>query len=521
MKGAQALLRTLVDSGVDMCFANPGTSEMHFVAALDDVGEMRAVLGLFEGVVTGAADGYARMAGRPAVTLLHLGPGLGNGLANLHNARRARTPMVNVVGDHALTHKALDAPLESDIDAVAWSVSGWVRRSESAGSVGADAAEAVAASRSGAAVATLIHPADVSWSEGAQPAPAVEPTPPPAVEGAAIEEAARILAAAGPAGAVLVGAPVLQPQGTAALERVCRASGAKALYETFPARMTRGGGRFEPRRLVYPVELATAQLADVEHLVLIGTVEPVAFFGYPGKPGRLVPEGCTVHTLAEPGTDAPGALDGLASIMSGDTGPAGEGGVRVLERPSGPIDASSAAAAVAATLPEGAIVSDEGTTCGMYMLGATRRGPWHDWLNITGGAIGQGMPVAAGAALACGDRPVLNIQSDGSAMYTIQALWTQAREQLDVTTLLCNNGAYAILAMELDQVGATAGGPVSRSLLDLGRPDLDFCRLAEGQGVPAVRVATAEELCNQLERAYREPGPHLIEAMFGTPRPSG
>ena len=517
MKGAQALLRTLVDSGVDMCFANPGTSEMHFVAALDDVPEMRGVLGLFEGVVTGAADGYARMAGRPAVTLLHLGPGLGNGLANLHNARRARTPVVNVVGDHALDHKALDAPLESDIDAVAWSVSGWVRRSESAAAVAADAAEAVAAARSGAGVATLILPADVSWSEGGLPAPAVEPAPPAAVEGSAIEEAARILAAAGPAGAVLVGAPVLQPRGTSALERVCRASGAKALYETFPARMTgRGGGRFEPRRLAYPIELATKQLADVEHLVLIGAVEPVAFFGYPGKPGRLAPRGCTVHTLAEPGTDAPGALDELASIMSGDIEPAGAGDAPVLERPSGPIDASSAAAAVAATLPEGAIVSDEGTTCGMYMLGATRRGPQHDWLNITGGAIGQGMPVATGASLACSDRPVLNIQSDGSAMYTIQALWTQAREQLDVTTLLCNNGAYAILAMELDQVGAAAGGAVSRSLLDLGRPDLDFCRLAEGQGVPAVRVANAEALCDQLEHAYREPGPHLIEAMFRT-----
>ncbi len=516
MKGAQALLRTLVDSGVDLCFANPGTSEMHFVAALDDVPGMRAVLGLFEGVVTGAADGYARMAGRPAVTLLHLGPGLGNGLANLHNARRARTPMVNVVGDHALDHKALDAPLESDIDAVAGSVSGWVRRSESAASVAADAAEAVAAARSGAGIATLILPADVSWSEGAEPAPAVEATPPPAVDGATVEEMARVLAAAGPAGAMLVGAPVLQPRGTGALERVCRASGARALYETFPARMTRGGGRFEPRRLAYPIELATKQLADVEHLVLIGTVEPVAFFGYPGKPGRLVAEGCTVHTLAGPGTDAPGALDELASLIGGGAAEPGAVDVPGLERPAGPIDASSAAAAVAATLPEGAIVSDEGTTCGMYMLGATRRGPRHDWLNITGGAIGQGMPVAAGAALACRDRPVLNLQSDGSAMYTIQALWTQAREQLDVTTLLCNNGAYAILAMELDQVGAAADSPASRSLLDLGRPDLDFCRLAEGQGVPAVRVTTAEELCEQLERAYREPGPHLIEAMFRT-----
>ena len=523
MNGAQALLRTLVDSGVDVCFANPGTSEMHFVAALDDVPEMRAVLGLFEGVVTGAADGYARMTGTPAATLLHLGPGLGNGLANLHNARRAGTPMINVVGDHALHHKALDAPLESDIDSVAASVSGWVRRSESVAAVGADAAQAVAAARSGAGIATLILPADVSWSSGAVGAPRIKPTSVPAVSDAAIEDAARTLSTVGSRSALLVGAAVLNRRGVGALERICDVTGAKALHETFPTRMTRGAGRFEPPRLPYLGEMAMAQLNDVEHLILVGAREPVAFFAYPDKPSRLVPSGCTLHTLAEPwhtlaepGTEALCALEALSDLIAADAEvtkvpPAGE-----LERPTGSIDVATAAQAVAATLPEQTIVSDEAATCGMFMLGATRNAPEHDWISLTGGAIGQGMPVATGAAVACGDRPVLNLQADGSAMYTIQSLWTQAHEQLNVTTLLCNNRAYAILAMELDRVGAGAGGPAARAMFDLSQPDLDFCRLAEGQGVPAARVTTAEDLCNELDRAYREPGPHLIEAMFPT-----
>ncbi len=513
MNGAQALLRTLLDSGVDVCFANPGTSEMHFVAALDDVPEMRGVLGLFEGVVTGAADGYARMAGRPAATLLHLGPGLGNGLANLHNARRARTPMVNVVGDHALGHKALDAPLESDIDAVAGSVSGWVRRSESVAALASDAAEAVGATRSGAGVATLILPADIAWTEGARPAVPAAVSPAPSVEDSIIDSVATVLAACGPTTALLVGGSVLVPNGADALERIQAATGAKTLHETFPARMTRGAGRFEPDRLAYLGEMAMDQLAGIDHLVLVGAAVPVAFFAYPDKPGRLVPDGCTVHILANPGADALGAIEELASRVAGDAEPTTPAIVSP-QRPSGPLDVMTAAAAVAATLPEHAIVSDEAATSGLFMLGATKHAPEHDWLSLTGGAIGQGMPVATGAAIACPDRPVLNLQADGSAMYTIQSLWTQAREQLNVTTLLCNNGAYAILAMELDRVGADAGGPIALSMLDLGRPDLDFCQLAEGQGVPAVRVTTADDLCTELERAYREPGPHLIEAMF-------
>ncbi len=512
MNGARALLRTLLDAGVDVCFANPGTSEMHFVAALDDEPAMRPVLGLFEGVVTGAADGYGRMAGRPAATLLHLGPGLGNGLANLHNARRASTPVVNIVGDHAIHHKPLDAPLESDIDAVAGSVSGWLRRSTSVGSVGRDGADAVAAARSHPGmVATLILPADVSWSEGARPASPVPPSPPRPVAEAHIAEIAGVLRRG--RCALVVGGATLGPTGCEAIERICTATGARSFHETFPTRMRRGGGRFEPDRIAYLGEMAAAQLAELDHVVLVDAVEPVSFFAYPGKPSTIVPVGCVVHTLAEPGSDAVAALRALADVVAPDVRttasvPSPPG------RPSGPIDAVTAAAAVAATLPEDAIVSDEAATCGMFMLHATRSAAPHDWLSLTGGAIGQGMPVATGAAIASPGRPVLNLQADGSAMYTLQALWTQAREGLDVTTLLCNNGAYAILAMELDRVGATAGGPRARSMLALDRPDLDFCRLAEAQGVPAVRVTDATALCEELERAYRTPGPHLVEAMF-------
>ena len=513
MNGAQALLRTLVDSGVNVCFANPGTSEMHFVAALDDVPEMRGVLALFEGVATGAADGYARMTGQPAVTLLHLGPGLGNGLANLHNARRAGTPVVNIVGDHAIAHKALDAPLESDIDAVANTVSGWVRRSENTSTVASDAAEAVAAAISGAGISTLILPADVSWGSGAEPAPPVEASKLASIDSGTIADIATVLSSAGQKVALLAGSSVLNPRGSEALERICRATGARALHETFPTRMTRGGGRFEPDRLAYLGEMAMDQLLGIEHLVLLGSVEPVAFFAYPDKPGRLVPDGCTVHRLAEPNTDASGALDNLAALVAGDLD-ATPPQPTSLNRPEGPLDPFTTAAAIAATLPEHAIVSDEAATSGIFLFRATKNAPEHDWLSITGGAIGQGMPVATGAAIACPDRPVLNVEADGSAMYTIQSLWTQSREQLNVTTVLCDNAAYAVLTMELDRVGADAGGPAARSLLDLSRPDLDFCKLSEGQGVPAVRVTTAEDLCAQLERSYGEPGPHLIQAMF-------
>ncbi|UOY03763.1 acetolactate synthase large subunit [Blastococcus sp. PRF04-17] len=512
MNGAQALIRTLVASGVDVCFANPGTSEMHFVAALDDVPDMRAVLTLFEGVATGAADGYARMAGRPAATLLHLGPGMGNGLANLHNARRGRTPMVNVVGDHARSHKRLDAPLESDIDAVAGTVSGWVRRSLSPADVAADAAEAVAVAARGT-VATLVLPADVSWDEGAGPADPVPARATPQVAPSAVEEAAAALRSGEPTVLFLGGAVMAGEEGQLAAARVAAGAGARLMSETFPARTVRGAGLPDVARLPYPPELAMASLAGTRHLVLAGAQAPVHFFAYPGVPGSPVPGDCTVHVLSEPGEDGAAALLALAEVVAPDTEPDLLEASRP-ELPTGELTPRSMAAVIGALLPERAIVVDEALTSGVGLAELTSGAPRHDWLALTGGAIGDGLPMAVGAAIACPDRPVIGIQADGSAMYTISALWTYAREQLDVTTVVCNNGSYAILAHELQKVGAQGDGERAARLLDLGGPDLDFVALATGMGVPATRATTAEELAEQLRTALAQPGPHLIDAVL-------
>ena len=515
MNGARALLSTLVDSGVDVCFANPGTSEMHFVAALDDVPDMRGILCLFEGVVTGAADGYGRVAGRPAATLLHLGPGLGNGLANLHNARRARTPIVNIVGDHATYHARYDAPLQSDIASIAGTVSGWYRSTARADDVAADGADAVAAALGPpGCVATLVLPADASWSEsGTGPCPPRPVGRPTVVPSDTITEVAKALRS-GERCALLLGGRALRADGLRAASRVAVTSSALLLGETFPANLERGAGIPAVDRLAYLAEMAQAQLEGVRHLVLVDAKSPVSFFAYPGKAGDLVPPGCTVHTLARPGEDAPGALETLAEAL----GAPDDGGVPAPamrpDRPSGAVTAETLAAAVGATLPEGAIVVDEGNTSGLFVPAATAGAPRHDWLTLTGGAIGIGLPMATGAAVAAPERPVLCLQADGSAMYTLQALWTQAREGLNVTTLLLSNRSYAILNMELHRVGADAGGPLARRLLDLTDPDLDFCELARGMGVPARRVENAEDLTAALAAGFAGAGPNLVEVVL-------
>ena len=515
MNGAQALIRTLTGSGVDVCFSNPGTSEMHFVAALDAVPEMRGVLCLFEGVATGAADGYGRMAGRPAAALLHLGPGLGNGLANLHNARRARTPLLAVVGDHATYHKRFDAPLESDIDALAGTVSRWVRRSARSADVAADAAEAVAAAmRPPGAISTLILPADVSWSEGAEPAPPLPVRPPASVPQETIESAAGTLRSGEPC-VLLLGGPAARRPGLEAASRVAQATGARLLCETFPARLERGAGIPGIDRLAYLAEFAAEQLAGARHLILAGAAAPVSFFAYPGKASSLIPAGAEVHVLAEPADDVCGALGRLADLAAPGTKPL----AREAERPElpsgdGHLTGDALAAAVGALLPEGAIVSDEANTSGLWLPGATAGAPPHDWLTLTGGSIGQGLPVATGTAVACPGRPVLALEADGSAMYTLSALWTHAREGLDITTVIFNNRSYAILNMELNRVGAEPAGDAARNLLELSRPSLDFVALANGMGVPASRASTPGEFGAQLQQALAEPGPHLIEALI-------
>jgi acetolactate synthase I/II/III large subunit len=515
MNGAQALLRTLADCGVTVVFANPGTSEMYVVAGLDGAGELRGVLCLFEGVATGAADGYGRMAGSPAAALLHLGPGLANGLANLHNARRAGTPLVAVVGDHASYHKRFDAPLESDIGALAGAVSGWVRHPARPADVGADTAEAVAAAMiPPGQVATLILPADVSWSQGADRSPPVAVRAAAPVPDEAVGSAAAALRSGEPCLILLGGAGVRRP-GLEAASRLAGATSARLLSETFPPRHERGAGIPDVDRLAYLAEFAAAQLGGARHLILAGARPPVSFFAYPGQPSSLVPAGCQVHVLATAGDDVAGALAALAELVAPGTKPR----PRQPESPAlpdGELTAQRAAEVIGALLPEGAIVSDEANTSGLWLAGATAGAPPHDWLTLTGGAIGQGLPVATGAALACPGRAVLALEADGSAMYTISALWTHAREQLDITTVIFSNRSYAILGLELDRVTASAG-EAARSLVDLSRPAIDFTALAAGMGVPASRATTAGEFAAQLRDALAEPGPHLIEACVPAP----
>jgi acetolactate synthase-1/2/3 large subunit len=514
MNGSQALIQTLVDCGVDTCIANPGTSEMHFVAALDSVPAMRGVLGLFEGVVTGAADGYGRMADRPAATLLHLGPGLGNGLANLHNARRARSPIVNIVGDHATYHQKYDAPLQSDIEGVAANVSGWIRSSSRPDQVGADAADAVAAALGPPGqIATLVLPADVSWLDGAEPATPVPTVLRASVPTDRIEDIARALRGDESA-AVLLGGSTLREPGLVAASRVAEAAGAKLLCETFPARLERGAGTPAVERLAYLAEFVESQLSGVRHLVIADTKSPVSFFAYPEKASDLVPDGCEVHVLASGADDAVGALESLADALGAAPDSASRQAAGRPNAPTGPLTGEAIANALGALLPEGAIVSDEGNTQGLWAPLATAGAPPHSWLTLCGGAIGQGMPLATGAALACPDRKVINLEADGSAMYTFQALWTQAREGLDVTTIIFNNRSYAVLNLELNRVGAEAPGPKALDMLDLTRPDLDFASLARGCGVEAGRAETAEELHSQLEKGLASDGPYVIDAVF-------
>ncbi len=508
MNGAESLVRTLLDAGVDTCFANPGTSEMHFVAALDRIPGMRCVLGLFEGVVTGAADGYARMTGRPAATLLHCGPGLANGLANLHNARRARVPVVNIVGDQATYHRPLDAPLTTDTEGWARPVSAWVRTAAAAATVGADAAQAVQAARtSPGQVATLILPSDVSWDEGGVVAAALPPPARPQADPSAIEAAARVLRSGAPCLLLLAG-EALRARGVALAGGICAATGARMLAETFNTRVERGAGRVPIERVPYVVGPALAALAGVQHVILVGAGPPVSFFAYPGRPGRFAPPDCAIHWLARPEVDGTAALAALAEALGVDPATPPR-----LPRPSparGPVTPESLAQALAAALPEGAIVVDESISLGLGAFGPTQASAPHDWLQLMGGAIGSGPPLATGAAVGAPGRRVINLQGDGSAMYTLQALWTQARERLDVTTVILANRSYAILQTELANVGANPGR-TALSMMDLTDPQLDWCHLAAGMGVEAARADSAEAFAGLLEAANRRSGPFVIE----------
>ena len=509
MNGAHSLVHTLLKSGVSTCFANPGTSEMHFVAALDQIPGMRCVLGLQENVVTGMADGYFRIARKPACTLLHCGPGLANGLANLHNARRARSGIVNIVGDQATYHRPFDAPLTADTEGLARPVSAWVRTSTAAADVGQDAAVAVQAARTAPGqVATLILPSDASWDEGGIPAEPLPVPPATAPDPHAVRNAARILRSGGNV-LVLLGGPALREDAQAQAARILQATGAKALAEQSNAFVARGRGRLQLERVPYVADLAIKALAGFEHIILVNAKAPVGFFAYPGKPSRHYPPSAEIHVLTRFEGDAVAALTALADELGApppaipDPGPRPEPG-RGAPTPEG------LARTLAALIPEGAIVADESVSFGRGFYAETHAAPAHDWIHLTGGAIGDGMPIATGAAIAGGGRRVVNLQADGSAMYSVQSLWTQAREKLPVTTILLSNRKYQILIGEYSGVGANPG-PTAMNMLDLGNPSLDWVKLANGMGVEAAPAATLEACADLLAQSMSRPGPFLIE----------
>lgn len=516
MNGADSLCDTLLAHEIDVCFANPGTSEMHFVAALDRKPEMRCVLGLFEGVVTGAADGYARMADKPAATLLHLGSGLGNGIANLHNARRAYTPMVNIIGDHATYHLKYDAPLTSDIEALAAPVSAWVRTTKSSNDVAADATEAIEVAWSAPGqIATLILPADAAWNEVNDTKIAPRSRPKAAqVSEDAVREAANAIRS-GKRTMLLLSGMALRAEGLEIAGRIAEATGVRILAQQSNGRIQRGAGRVAIDRVKYRAEDATADLSDIEQMILIGAREPVAFFAYPNKPSTFLRPETLVIEYASNEMDLLHALQWLADEL----GIAKNAPVILNKRnkaliPTGALDSTKIATIIGAMMPEQAIVVDESISSGRDFFNFTHDSAPHDFLQLTGGAIGIGLPLATGAAIACPDRKVVALQADGSGMYTLQALWSHAREELDIVTIIFANQRYAILHNELKNVGAGVAGRNATHMLDLVNPTLDWVSLAKGMGVEAARATTAEEFADLFASATARKGPFLIEAMI-------
>jgi len=513
VNGAESLVHTLVASGVDVCFSNPGTSEMHFVAALDRIPGMRCVLGLQENVVTGAADGYWRMAEKPACTLLHCGPGLANGLSGLHDARRARSGIVNIVGDQAVYHRPFDAPLTADTEGWARGASAWVRTSAKSADVGADAAVAVQVARtSPGQIATLVLPSDSSWNEGgvvaqALPVPAVPQADPHAIRNVAklLREKKNVL--------LLMGGLALREGAQVQANRVAAATGAKLLAEGSNGRIQRGRGRLPLDRVPYVNELAVKVLEPYDHIVLVNAKEPIGFFGYPGRPSQFWKPGAQIHVLSRNEHDAESALRALAEEIGAPPAAMPDVGARP-DAPRGGLSPEGLAQSVAALMPEGSVIVDESVTYGRGFFPMTIAAPAHDWLQNCGGAIGYGPPVAVGAAIgAGGGRRVIALQADGSAMYTVQALWTQAREKLPVTTVLLSNRKYQILIGEYHNVGANPGR-TAMDMLDLGNPDIGWVQLANSLGVEAAQARTLEQLNDLMAQSFARPGPFLIELLI-------
>jgi acetolactate synthase I/II/III large subunit len=513
VNGAEHLMRTMADNGVTTCFANPGTTEMHLVAALDHEPRIRPVLGLFEGVATGAADGFGRMTDHAALTILHLGPGLANGLANLHNARRAHTPIVNLVGDHATWHRDADAPLTTDIESLARPMSVWVHQADKAEHLAADGVHALeAASAPPGGPATLIIPQDACWNDvdHTGPSPQGDPASRRLVSPSDVDDVASALRDAGERAVLLLGTSALRRDGFLAAARVAAATGCRVMTQGMSGRTERGAGIPAFPAVPYFPEQATEALADATLMVLIGATDPVSFFGYPGQRSHPRHDGCELVSLAGTADDAAHAVDALASALDAPAAVIGE--VARPDLPSGTdLGPAQLGAALARLQPDGAIVVDEAITSGGAYATMALGAPAHDVLSLSGGAIGQGLPVAVGAAVACPDRRVIALQADGSGMYTIQALWTMARESLDISVVVCSNQSYRILQVELARAGVTEPGPGAAALTDLGRPDLDFVALGQGMGVPGRRAETSDELVDALRWSLAESGPSLVD----------
>ncbi len=514
MNGAESLVRTLLASGVDTCFANPGTSEMHFVAALDRISGMRCVLCLQENVVTGAADGYYRITGKPAATLLHCGPGLANGLANLHNARRARSGIVNIVGDQATYHRPLDAPLTADVESWARPVSSWVRISASADRVGGDAAAAVAAARTPpGGISTLVLPSDTSWNDGGLVAsPMAVPSTPP-IDPHAVQQAARVLREKKNV-LLLLGGTAVHEREQRLVWRIAAATGAKLMTEGSNARTERGRGRLPLERVPYANDLAVAALAPFEHIILVGAVPPIGFFAYPNKPNQFARPGAELHVLARPEQDAEAALQALVDELGAPASDIPDNGPKP-KIPTGKPTPEGLASTVAAVLPDHAVIVDESVSYGRGFFKNSHAAAPHDWLQIMGGAIGAGIPLAVGAAIGLramgrAQHRVVALQADGSAMYTVQGLWTQVREKLPVTTVILSNRKYQILIGEFLSVGANPG-PTAMNMLDLGNPDIGWVKLASSFGMEAAHADTLEACADLMTQSFRRPGPFLIE----------
>jgi acetolactate synthase I/II/III large subunit len=507
LNGAQSLVTSLIAGGVDTCFANPGTSEMHFVAALDQTAGMRCILGLHENVVTGMADGYWRMRRKPACTLLHCGPGLANGFANLHNARRANSGVLNIVGDHATYHRPLDAPLTADTQALARAVSGWVRASPSADQVAADGMEALRAARSGQ-IATLILPSDTSWNPGGKVCSAFEDIRPLALDPLALDNAAAALLRRDGT-LLLLGGDALLDGSLRIASDIAAATGASLLAEYSVARVSRGRGRVPIERIPYAVDAAVSVLASFRQIILVGARPPVSFFAYPDKPSLQYPRDAELHVLTRSDQDSLSALRELASLLRVSQGcpDTHREGPRIVQGSPTP---EGFAQMLAAVMPEDAIVSDESISYGRDFYAHTFSAPPHDWLHLTGGAIGDGLPIATGAALGAPGRRVISLQADGSAMYSLQALWTQARERLPCTTIILSNRRYQILMGEYKSVGANPGERANR-MLSLQDPEIDWVKIANGMGVEAASATTLERCADLMRSSFSNPDPYLIE----------